>query len=38
VTVFWAAMRELFEEKLEPMAVEGEELLTHLVPQLAALA
>jgi hypothetical protein len=38
VTVFWAAMRELFEEKLEPMVVEGEELLTHLVPQLAALA
>jgi hypothetical protein len=38
LAVLWAALRELFEEKLEPMAVESEELLTHLVPQLAALA
>jgi hypothetical protein len=38
VTVLWAAMRELFAERLEPMALEGEELLTHFLPQLAALA
>jgi hypothetical protein len=38
LALLWAGLREFFEEKLEPIAVEGEELLTHLVPQLAALA
>jgi hypothetical protein len=38
LAVFWVGLRELFQEKLEPMVVEGEEMLTHLVPQLAALA
>jgi hypothetical protein len=38
VAVLWASLRELLEEKLEPLTLEGEELLTHLVPQLAALA
>src|SRR5262249_30810728 len=36
--VLWCAIRELFEEKLEPIMGEREELLTHLVPQLAAFA
>jgi hypothetical protein len=36
--VLWCAIRELFEEKLEPIVGESEELLTHLVPQLAAFA
>jgi hypothetical protein len=38
VTVLWCAVRELFEEKIEPIVGESEELLTHFVPQLAALA
>jgi hypothetical protein len=38
VTMLWCAARELFEEKLEPIVGESEELLTHFVPQLAALA
>ena len=38
VAVLWCAIRELFEEKLEPIVGESEELLTHLVPQLAAFA
>jgi hypothetical protein len=38
LAVLWAALRAFFEERLEPMAFEGEELITHLVPQLAALA
>jgi len=36
--LLWCAVRELFEEKLEPIVGESEELLTHFVPQLAAFA
>lgn len=36
--VVWCALREAFEEKLEPIVGESEELLTHFVPQLAAFA
>ena len=35
--LIWCAVREAFEEKLEAMVVEGEEVLTHCVPQLVAL-
>jgi hypothetical protein len=38
IGALWLALRELFEEKLEPIIGESEELLTHVVPQLAALA
>jgi hypothetical protein len=38
VGVLWCAARELFEEKLEPIAGESEELIAHIVPQLAAFA
>jgi hypothetical protein len=38
IAVAWCALREAFEEKLEPIVGESEELLTHFVPQLAALA
>jgi len=38
VTLIWCAVRELFEEKIEPIVGESEELLTHFVPQLAAFA
>jgi hypothetical protein len=36
--LIWCAVRETFEEKLEVMVGEGEELLTHFAPQLAAFA
>ena len=38
VTLLWCMVRELFEEKIEPIVGESEELLTHFVPQLAAFA
>jgi hypothetical protein len=38
VTLLWCTVRELFEEKIEPIVGESEELLTHFVPQLAAFA
>jgi hypothetical protein len=38
IGALWLALRELFEERLEPIVGESEELLTHFVPQLAALA
>jgi hypothetical protein len=38
VALVWCAVRETIEEKLDAMVVEGEELLAHCVPQLAALA
>ena len=38
VALVWCAVRETIEEKLDAMVVEGEELLVHCVPQLAALA
>ena len=36
--LIWCTTREAFEEKLEAVMGESEELLTHVVPQLAALA
>ena len=38
IAVAWAALREAFEEKTEVMMAEPIELLTHVAPQLAALA
>lgn len=38
IAVLWCALREAFEEKIEPVLVEGEEMLVHIAPQLAALA
>jgi hypothetical protein len=38
MTLIWCAVRTTVEEKIEPMLGEGEELLVHLAPQLAALA
>jgi hypothetical protein len=38
VTVIWCGIREAFEEKVEPMLAEPVEILTHVAPQLAALA
>jgi hypothetical protein len=38
IALLWCTVRELFEEKLEPIVGESEELLTHVVPQLAAFA
>jgi hypothetical protein len=38
VMVAWAALREAFEERVEPMLAEPMEMLTHIAPQLAALA
>jgi hypothetical protein len=38
VSLLWAAAHRTFEEKIEPLMVEGEELLFHMAPQLAALA
>jgi hypothetical protein len=38
VAVAWCALREAFEEKTEAMMAEPMELLTHIAPQLAALA
>ena len=36
--LIWCALRESFEEKLEAIMGESEELLAHVAPQLAALA
>jgi len=38
IAVLWCALREALEEKIEPIVGESEELLTHVMPQLAALA
>jgi len=38
VAVAWAALREAFEEKTEAVMAEPIELLSHIAPQLAALA
>jgi hypothetical protein len=38
VTLAWYAIRNAFEEKIEPVLCESEELLAHVAPQLAALA
>jgi hypothetical protein len=34
----WGTIRQQFEEKIEPVLAESEELLLHVAPQLAALA
>jgi hypothetical protein len=34
----WCAVRETVEERLDALVLDGEELLAHCVPQLAALA
>ena len=34
--VLWCAIRSTLHEKFEPALVEGEELLVHIAPQLAA--
>jgi hypothetical protein len=36
--VLWCAIRSTFQEKFEPILVEGEELLVQVAPQLAAFA
>ncbi len=38
LTVCWCAVREFFEEKVEPMMAEPIEVVSHFAPQLAALA
>jgi hypothetical protein len=38
VAVAWCALREAFEEKTEAIMAEPIELLTHIAPQLVALA
>jgi hypothetical protein len=38
IAVAWCALREAFEEKTEAMMAEPMELLTHIAPQLVALA
>jgi hypothetical protein len=38
IAVAWCALREAIEEKTEAMLAEPLELLTHLAPQMAALA
>jgi hypothetical protein len=38
VAVAWCALREAFEQKTEEMMAEPLEILTHIAPQLAALA
>lgn len=38
LAVMWCAVRETFEEKIEPMMAEPIEILTHVAPQLAAFA
>jgi hypothetical protein len=38
LTVCWCAVREFFEEKVEPVLAEPIEVITHFAPHLAALA
>src|SRR5688500_19036987 len=38
LTVCWCAVREFFEEKVEPVLAEPVEFVTHFAPHLAALA
>ena len=38
VVLAWGAVRTAFEERVEPMLAEPMEVLTHVAPQLAALA
>jgi hypothetical protein len=36
--LLWCALRHAFEERVEPLLIEGEEMLTHFAPQFGALA
>ena len=38
LTVCWCAVREFFEEKIEPVLAEPIEVVTHFAPHLAAFA
>jgi hypothetical protein len=38
IAIAWCAAREFFEEKTETIMAEPIELLTHVAPQLVALA
>jgi hypothetical protein len=38
IAIAWCAMREFYEEKIEPAMAEPIELVSHFAPQLAALA
>jgi hypothetical protein len=38
LTVCWCAVRDFFEEKVEPVLAEPMEVITHFAPHLAALA
>jgi hypothetical protein len=38
LALMWFAVRETFEQRFDAVLGEGDELLVHLVPQLAALA
>ena len=38
VAIAWCALREAFEQKTEEMMAEPLEILTHIAPQMAALA
>lgn len=38
LTICWCAVREFFEEKVEPVLAEPMEVITHFAPHLAALA
>lgn len=37
IALFWCGIRHTFEERVEPMLAETEEVLTHFAPQLVAL-
>ncbi len=38
VVVVWCGAKQVFHDKFEAVMAEGEELLIHVAPQLAALA
>jgi hypothetical protein len=38
LVLLWCGLRQLLEDRIEPLLIESEELLTHLFPQLVALA
>jgi hypothetical protein len=38
IAVTWCAMREFYEEKIEPALAEPVEILSHFAPQMASLA
>jgi hypothetical protein len=38
VVLLWCTIRDMINDRLEPLLAESEEMLVHLVPQLAAFA